>query len=105
MTEETVTVQETVAVKAKPVYKKTDRTRSVEKHKELDIVVEGLAANLTKVLGREVNVNVSRSAERRYARALFKVEIDDIIIDAKTMEEIMEFASGIRLASELKEIA
>jgi len=97
MTEETV--------KAKPIYKKTDRIRSVEKHKTLDIVAEGLMANLTKVLGRNVSVNVSRSTERRYARALFKVSIDDIEIDAKTMEEILQLAEGIRIASELKEIA
>lgn len=92
-----------VTVKAKPVYKKTDRIRAVEKHKTLDIVAEGLTANLTRVLGRDVTVNVTRSAERRYARALFKVQIDDVIIDAKTMEEILEFANGIQIVNELKE--
>lgn len=95
----------TTEAKAKPIYKKTDRIRAVEKHKNLDIVAEGLMANLSKVLGRDVTVNVSRSAERRYARALFKVEIDGITIDAKTMEEILEFANGIRVTSELKEAA
>lgn len=95
----------TTEAKAKPIYKKTDRIRAVEKHKNLDIVAEGLTANLSKVLGRDVTVNVSRSAERRYARALFKVEIDGITIDAKTMEEILEFANGIRVTSELKEAA
>ena len=95
----------TTEAKAKPIYKKTDRIRAVEKHKNLDIVAEGLIANLSKVLGRDVTVNVSRSTERRYARALFKVEIDGITIDAKTMEEILEFANGIRVTSELKEAA
>lgn len=95
----------TTEAKAKPVYKKTDRIRAVEKHKGLDIVSEGLMANLSNVLGRDVTVNVSRSTERRYARALFKVEIDGITIDAKTMEEILEFANGIRVTSELKEAA
>lgn len=96
----------TTETKTKPVYKKTDRIRAVEKHKSLDIVAEGLVANLRKVLGRDVTVNVTRSEERRYARALFKVNIDDVtILDAKTMEEVLEFANGIRIASELKEAA
>lgn len=95
----------TTETKTKPVYKKTDRVRAVEKHKQLDIVAEGLMANLRKVLGRDVNVTVTRSAERRYARALFMVSIDDATIDGKTMEEILEFANGIRVTSELKEAA
>jgi hypothetical protein len=84
------------------VYKKTDRIRTVDKHKQLDIIAEGLCTNLELVLGRNVKVVVTRSEERRYARALFKVDIDDgIILDAKTMEEILEFAQGVRTVAEM----
>ena len=93
----------TETVKAKPVYKKTDRIRTVDKHKQLDVVADGLRANLELVLGRDVKVEVTRSEERRYARALFKVDIDDgIILDAKTMEEILEFAQGVKIVTEMK---
>jgi hypothetical protein len=95
----------TTESKPKPVYKKTDRTRSVDKHKHLDIVADGLRANLELVLGRAVTVNVSRSAERRYARALFKVDIGDITIDGKTMEEVLQIAEGVKIVSEMKEAA
>lgn len=92
----------TETVKAKPVYKKTSRIRSVAGHSKLDVVADGLRTNLELVLGRDVKVEVTRSEERRYARALFKVDIDDgIILDAKTMEEILEFAQGVRTVAEM----
>lgn len=92
-------------VKSKPVYKKTDRTRSVDKHKHLDVVADGLRANLELVLGRAITVNVTRSEERRYARALFKVSIGDVIIDGRTMEEVLQIAEGVKIVSEMKEAA
>ena len=92
-------------VKSKPVYKKTDRTRSVDKHKHLDVVADGLRANLELVLGRAITVNVTRSEERRYARALFKVSIGDVIIDGRTMEEVLQIAEGVKIVSEMKEDA
>jgi hypothetical protein len=45
---------------------------------------------------------VTRSEERRYARALFKVDVDGIVLDAKTMEEILEFAQGVKIVTEMK---
>jgi len=101
MKEHTMTTES----KPKPVYKKTDRTRSVDKHKHLDIVADGLRANLELVLGRAVTVNVSRSAERRYARALFKVDIGDITLDGKTMEEVLQIAEGVKIVSEMRSAA
>jgi hypothetical protein len=98
----TETVKATNEVKPKPVYKKTDRIRTVDKHKQLDVVADGLRTNLELVLGRDVKVEVTRSEERRYARALFKVDIDGIVLDAKTMEEILEFAQGVRIVTEMK---
>lgn len=95
----------TTESKPKPVYKKTDRTRSVDKHKHLDIVADGLRANLELVLGRAITVNVSRSAERRYARALFKVDIGDITIDGKTLEEVLQLAEGVDIISKMHSAA
>lgn len=95
----------TTESKAKPVYKKTDRTRNVDKHKHLDIVADALRANLEIVLGRAITVNVTRSEERRYARALFKVTIGDSVVDGKTMEEVLQLAEGVKLVSEMKESA
>jgi len=89
--------------KPKPVYKKTSRTRAVAGHSKLDIVRDGLEKNLNLVLGRNVKVVVTRSSEMRYARALFKVDIDGIILDAKTLEEILEFAQGVKIVSDLRE--
>lgn len=95
----------TDTVKAKPVYKKTTRVRAVAAHSKLDIVREGLEKNLNIVLGKDVVVSVVRSAEQRYARALFDVTIGGVNITGRTAEEVLQLAEGVRIVTELKEAA
>ena len=101
MKEHTMTTES----KPKPVYKKTSRTRAVAGHSKLDIVRDGLERNLALVLDKTVMVSVTRSQEQRYARALFDVAIDNIIINGRTAEEVLQLAEGVKIVSDLKEAA
>lgn len=82
-------------------YKKTDRIRKVAQHDKLDIVCSGLQKNLERVLGVNVFVSVERSELQRYNRAVFKILINDVVIDGKTLEEVLMIADSIEKVTNL----
>jgi hypothetical protein len=95
-------------------YKKTDRVRKTASHERLEAFIYGTGApgevghihglkfTLQDIIGREISIDLSRSEEQRYARALFDLDIGGVLVKGKTAEEILQVVAGVVLVREIQ---
>jgi hypothetical protein len=87
------------------IYKKTDRVRNTKSHEALIDAVRDITIICDELANMEIDVTVTRSQEQKYARALFDLQIGDIVmLYGKTMEEIYTLLTGIRIAHQLTKL-
>lgn len=84
-------------------FKKTDRVRKTQSHDRLTQSVEAMKPVLQAILGAEIPVELHRSHEQRYARALFDLKVGNQTIEASTAEELLQVINGIRIVGECYE--
>jgi len=93
---------ETVAVA-----EKGKRVRKVQKHQDLERAISGLQSATAKQTGVELSVTLARSAEKRYARAVFDMNVQygdgrTITVRNRTVEELQSVVRGMRLMLDLQ---
>ena len=102
------TTDVTEETKAKTVYKKTGRTRTTKGHEKVERSVDEMQQQLSCIVDPSIKMGVERSSLERFARALFKISIenpntgDNVTIDGLTGEEIMTMARMTRVIYDLK---
>lgn len=111
-----VNVAETVEapVASAPVnkYKKTNRTRKAKLHETLEANLRSTERALVRAGATDVSIVVTRNEDPsavRYARAIFDAVFNangrSIPVTAKTAEEILTVARGIRVSLDLMRAA
>lgn len=93
--------------KAKPVYKKTDRTRTTKGHEKVEQAVSEMQQYLECIVDPSIKMGLERSTMQKFARALFKISIetnqgDLVTMDGLTGEEVMTIAKTVRVIYDLK---
>lgn len=94
--------------KVKPVYKKTDRTRTTKGHEKVEQAVSEMQQYLSCIIDPSIKMGVERSTMQKFARALFKISIENpnagdlVTMDGLTGEEVMTIARTVRVIYDLK---